>query len=312
MPLSSESIAGLVAAVGRDLSAVVEVDAWAPTVQGAVGDVLGVRGADGTLYVLKAYGPHGSRRGATEVLALHLLGTVAEIPVPRVLLQGELAGSEPLFYVLMTRLGGVRWADRRTSMDAQQSLALHRGVGQLLCRMHVLSRAQFGDVLHDGPRWSAAWARVDARSDQLVGQHLHAGGPVELGHRVRRLVNDHRGALGSCVRPVLCHNDFIDANLLVATTGEPQLCGVVDLERASWDDPLVDLARTKLHARYHDTAAAEVLVKAYGVHSDDEHRRVAVHEVLHALDERTWIYSDRPAGWRQSIAALDAFLMAST
>ena len=129
---------------------------------------------------------------------------------------------------------------------------------------------------------------------------------------MRRLVNDHRDALGSCVRPVLCHNDFIDGNLLVATTGEPQLCGVVDLERASWDDPLADLARTKLHARYHDPAAAEVLVKAYGVHSDDEHRRVAVHEVLHALDERTWIYSDRPAGWRQSIAALDAFLMAST
>ncbi|MDQ3709164.1 MAG: aminoglycoside phosphotransferase family protein [Actinomycetota bacterium] len=312
MPLSSESIAGLVAAVGRDLSAVVEVDAWAPTVQGAVGDVLGVRGTDGSSYVLKAYGPHGSRRAATEVLALHLLGAVAEIPVPRVLLQGALAGGEPLSYVLMTRLGGVRWADRRAGMNAQQSLALHRGVGQLLRQMHVLSRDQFGNVLSDGPQWPSAWARVDARCDQLVGQHLRAGGPVELGHRVRRLVNDHRGALGSCVRPVLCHNDFIDGNLLVATTGEPRLCGVVDLERASWDDPLADLARTKLHARYHDTAAAEVLVKAYGVHSDDEHRRVAVHEVLHAMDERTWIKSDRPSGWKQSIAALDAFLMSST
>ncbi|MDQ3431103.1 MAG: aminoglycoside phosphotransferase family protein [Actinomycetota bacterium] len=320
MPLSSESIAGLVAAVGRDLSAVVEVDAWAPTVQGAVGHVLGVRGADGSSYVLKAYGPHGSRRAATEVLALHLLGAVAEIPVPRVLLQGALAGGEPLSYVLMSRLPGVRWADRRAGMNAQQSLALHRGVGQLLCRMHVLSRAhfgdlsraQFGDLLHDGPRWPTAWARIDARCDQLVGQHLHAGGPVELGHRVRRLVNDHRDALGSCVRPVLCHNDFIDGNLLVATTGEPRLCGVVDLERASWDDPLADLARTKLHARYHDPAAAEVLVKAYGVHSDDEHHRVAVHEVLHAMDERTWIQSDRPTGWKQSIAALDAFLMSST
>lgn len=320
MPLSSESITGLVAAVGRDLSAVVEVDSWAPTVQGAVGHVVGVRGADGSSYVLKAYETCGSRRAATEVLALHLLGAVAQTPVPRVLLQGELAGSEPLSYVLMTRLGGVRWADRRAGMDTQQSLALHRRVGELLHRMHVgsreqfgdLSRAQFGDILHDGRRWPTVWARVDARCDQLVAQHLHAGGPVELGHRVRRLVNDHTGALGSCVTPVLCHNDFIDSNLLVATTGEPQLCGVVDLERASWDDPLADLARTKLHARYHDPAAAEVLVNAYGVHSDDEHRRLAVHEVLHALEERTWIDSDRPTGWRRSIAALDAFLMAST
>lgn len=294
------------------MSAVVEVDSWAPTVQGAVGHVVGVRGADGSSYVLKVYGPAGGRRAATEVLALRLFGGVAQIPVPRVLLQDELAGGEPLFYVLMTRLPGVRWADRRAGLDVQQSLALHRGVGELLRRMHVLSQEGFGDLLHDGPRWPNAWARVDARCDQLVGQHVHAGGPVELGRRVRRLVDEHRGALGSCVQPVLCHNDFIDGNVLVATMGEPQLRGVVDLERASWDDPLADLARTKLHTRYHDTAAAEVLVEAYGVQSDDEHHRVTVHEVLHALDERTWIGSDRPTGWKRSVASLDAFLMDST
>ncbi len=312
MPLSSASIAELVAAVGRQLPAVVEVDSWAPTVQGAVGHVVGVRGEDGSLYVLKAYGPGGGRRAATEVRALRLLGGVAQIPVPRVLLQGEVAGGGPLFYVLMTRLPGVRWADRRAGLDAQRNLALHRGVGQLLRRMHVLSHERFGDLLDDGPRWPTAWARVDARCDQLVGQHVHAGGPVELGHRVRRLVDRHRGALGSCVQPVLCHNDFIGSNLLVASTGEPQLCGVVDLERASWDDPLADVAQTKLHARYHDPAAAEVLVEAYGLQGDAEHHRVAVHEVLHALDERTWIESDRPAGWKRSIASLDAFLMDST
>ncbi|MBA2529908.1 MAG: hypothetical protein H0V19_08110 [Euzebyales bacterium] len=51
---------------------------------------------------------------------------------------------------------------------------------------------------------------------------------------------------------------------------------------------------------------------AYGVDGEQEHHRVAVHEVLHALDERTWIAYDRPAGWKQSIAALDEFLTART
>jgi hypothetical protein len=55
-----------------------------------------------------------------------------------------------------------------------------------------------------------------------------------------------------------------------------------------------------------------MLVEAYGVQSDDELHRVTVYEVLHALDERTWIESDRPTGWKRSVASLDAFLMHST
>lgn len=312
MPVSTLSIPELAAAVGRELSAVVEVDTWAPTVQGAVGHVVGLRGADGSSYVLKVYRPREGRRSATEALALRLFGGLGDVPVPAVVLHGELAGDTPLVYLLMTRLAGVRWADRRSDLDARQSSALHTRVGELLRRMHVLSHERFGDLLHDGPRWPNAWVTVDARCDRLVGAHVRAGGPVEVGRRVRRMVDDQRAAFSSRVHPVLCHNDLIDSNILVAATGEPQLCGVVDLERASWDDPLTDLARTRLHARHHDDAASELLVEAYGLQGDDEHDRVSVHEVLHALEERTWITSDRPAGWRRSVAALDAFLMGNT
>lgn len=111
---------------------------------------------------------------------------------------------------------------------------------------------------------------------------------------------------------MFCHNDFIDGNLLVRDAGDPELCGVVDLERASWDDPLSDVARTRRHAWYHDPAAADLVTEAYGVDGDDEWRRVAVHEVLHALEERAWVAIDRPAGWRRSIARLDEYLDART
>ena len=53
--------------------------------------------------------------------------------------------------------------------------------------------------------------------------------------------------------------------------GRPRLCGVVDLERASWGDPLADLAQTQLHVRYHDPAGAKILVQAYGVATVTEH-----------------------------------------
>ena len=100
--------------------------------------------------------------------------------------------------------------------------------------------------------------------------------------------------------------------MLVSATGPPHVTGVVDLERASWDDPLTDVARTRLHARSHDEVGADAMVKAYGLRSEDEERRVAVHEVLHAVQERTWVAIDQPHGWRQNVARLDAFLTART
>lgn len=305
------TISKLVDAAGRSVSGGLEIDSWAPSVQGAVGHLVGVRGADGSPYVLKVYGAGGGRTAATEIRALRLLGDVAEVPVPRVLCH-EVAGHAPRPYVLMTRLPGVRWADRRVELDARQAPALHRAVGCLLRRLHVVTHDRFGDVLDDGARWPTLGEAVTARCDRLVDEHLRDGGSTRLAHRVRRQVDAHRAVFDSCPGPVLCHNDLIDSNLLVAAAGEPRLCGVVDLERASWGDPLADLAQTRLHVRYHDPAGAEILVEAYGVATESERRRVALHEVLHAFAERIWINVDRPAGWKRSIAALDAFVLDRT
>ena len=83
---------------------------------------------------------------------------------------------------------------------------------------------------------------------------------------------------------------------------------MVDLERASFDDPLSDLALTRLHVWHHDPADEEVLLAAYGIDTPAERRRVDVYEVLLAVQERSWIWSDRPPGWVASVAALAAFL----
>jgi aminoglycoside phosphotransferase (APT) family kinase protein len=289
-----------------------EVDGWAPSVQGAVGKVVGVRDENGSAYVLKVYPATARRRRDTELLAQRLLGDVPGIVVPSPTGCGQLDGPAGVGFLLMTRLDGVRWADRRAELGPARTTALTREVGRALRRLHTVAGRHFGDLLVDGPRWPTAWDRVAARTGDLIAEHLRSGGPSRLADRVRRFVERHQPAVASCPGPVLCHNDFIGSNLLVPATGDPRLRGVVDLERASWNDPLSDLAQTRLHVRQHRPADTSVLVEGYGVDSPDEHRRLDVHEVLHALAERNWVAYDRPANWRESIAALDALLTERT
>lgn len=108
---------------------------------------------------------------------------------------------------------------------------------------------------------------------------------------------------------MLCHYDFNGGNLLVAASGAPDICGVVDLEKASWDDLLWDLALTAQHVRYYDPADVSTLVDGYGLDGEGARQRLDVYEVLRALEARTWIANDRPHAWERSVAALDDFLM---
>lgn len=300
----------LLAAIGQTLPGV-ELDDWAPSVQGAVGRVVGLTGSDGARYVLKTYDSSGQRRAATEVRALDLLRDVAGVPVPGVVAH-DVASTAAASYVLMTRLPGARWADRRSRLTPAQGATATKQVGRALRRFHALPGRWFGDLLGGGSMARTSWDRTSGRCDDLLRTYLAAGGPAGLARRVRRFVDDHRQELAFCSDPVLCHNDFIDGNLLVHEAGEPNLCGVVDLERASWDDPLNDLAQTRLHVRYHDAAGPPALVAAYGVEDEDELSRLDVYELLHTLEERTWIIGDRPYGWQRSVEALDTFLAERT
>ncbi len=301
----SVSAGVLVGQVREQLGLSVVADDWRPPVQGAVGHVVGLRDQHGAAYVAKLFPTDAERRAATEVTALRLLAPVTGVPVPGVEGSGELpdgGGS----YVLMTRLDGVRWADRRDALGAEQRSDLLHDIAGLLRRVHGLEGDRFGSLIDPTSGSPTVWARVRTRCDGVLRDYRRHGGSAGSAGRVRRFVSAQREAFPDQVRPAFCHHDLGGGNVLVAAGGAPDIVGLVDLEGASWDDPLADLALTTAHVRWHDPDSVTALVDAYGVQSDAERRRLTVYQLLLAISEWAWLAYDRPAGWRGSAAVLDA------
>ncbi len=296
----AEEVAG---AVSSHLGARVRVDpAWRPAVQGAVGHVLGLRGAGGEPYVAKVYAPGAHRAAATEVRALRLAAGALGAVVPAVVDAGDLpATGRP--YVVLTRIAGRRWADRFADLTPPEEAALLAEVASVLRRLHTVRGPAFGSLVEGGRSWSSAPGYLAHLAATAVAGHRGVGGAADLADGVRHLVEASLGAVER-VAPVLCHHDLNGGNVLVAADGPPRVTGVVDLERASWDDPVRDLALTALHVRQQDPAKVDVLLAAYGPLDAGGRVRLRVHTALLAMAERTWVVTDRPAGWERSAAAL--------
>jgi len=120
-----------------------------------------------------------------------------------------------------------------------------------------------------------------------------------------------RGELADLTGPesaVLCHNDYNQGNLMVGGRGAPSVCGVFDWERACWDDPMRDLARIHHQVGAADSTLLPALRTGYGPLDAPARSRLTLHELLRLADERAWIATDRPQGWRRSITRLDRAL----
>lgn len=230
------------------------------------------------------------------------------MPVPAVHAHGVTAAGAG--YLLMSRLDGERWADRRATLGSAATTALTADVGAVLRRVHGVSGKRFGDLAGAGSSRAGAGDRVAARADALLAAYRRVGGPATIDAGVRALLAERHDALDADVVPVLCHRDLVDGNVLVDDLDPARVSGVVDLERAAWDDPVADLALTLVHVRQHVPGDVEALLDGYGGLTAGEAARLVVHEVLHLLAERVWVAVDRPSRWRESAERLDGLLRA--
>lgn len=284
-----------------------------PSQVGAVGHVVGVRGIDGRAYALKIYPAENAGRARIEEAALTIVRGAVDVEVPDVVLRGSVEAPSPAGFLLMSWLPGLRWAEHRSAFRGQESAGLVRQAGELLREIHGVKGSWFGDLLDRPGTPLSAGDLVVARTRMAV-QHYEQ--ELETAERITEFVKVRLEAVDRCRVPTLCQNDFNAGNIMIDPTTS-RICGVFDFERASWGDPLDDLARILIQIRHHNHDLGATLLQAYGVgqayrsEHGDEPERLDVYEVLHLLEERNWISSDRPAQWQRSIAALDRRLDAA-
>jgi hygromycin-B 7''-O-kinase len=280
---------------------------WSPSGQGAVGHILGLRTAHQSLVMKLFVADSPEEPWERELRVLNLTADYADIPAPLLVSHGRIPAPGTVPFLLMTRLPGIRWADRRQHLTDEQSVRVHRRVGSLLRQFHRRSEGEtarpFGGLSSREPAWSSLADAIDDRLATLAQRYRRLGGSA-LTRNLERFVTRRYDALRRFGQPILCHNDFIDGNLLLSTRGELAVTGIVDFERASFGDPMADLAQTLRNAAFHQPNGARELAAAYGLDGIDP-ERLAVHDVLHTLEERIWLGTDQPSGWRTAVSRLD-------
>ncbi len=285
-----------------------DVEPLTATQRGAIGHVVGIRGPTGRRFVVKMFPAAVVDRAAVEAAALRIAGGLPGVPVPVVQESGSLDAAEPVAYLVMSRLPGVRWAELRSTLSPVAAAQVAESAGSVLRRCHRSTGRWYGHLLEGAggsPSWSSAIADRWAASRD---GYLASGGAASTATTVDEWVRGQLARLVDPPAPVLCHNDYNGGNLMVCSRRAPAICGVFDWERACWDDPMCDLARIHNQLSSSDATLLPALLTGYGRLDSPARDRLTLHKTLHLVQERAWIAVDRPRGWQGSLSDLDQVL----
>ncbi|MEH0108809.1 aminoglycoside phosphotransferase family protein [Tersicoccus sp. MR15.9] len=325
-PRITEALISAVTAAATDaIGAPVHLDpAWRPPVQGAVGHLLGLRVAgeardhQSEPLVVKVFPAAAEERAATEAHALRIAGVLGDL-VPRLVARGRSDDGMP--FVIVNRLPGARWADRRPGLSAAEERHVVAEVGAIAGRLHAVTGPHFGALIDTGPDTAADAAGTagerrpglrswtDALVEGTVAGFRAAGGEEELAAGIERLAGTT--PLDEEIPPSFCHQDLNGGNVLLRHLPGtlPAISGVVDLERAEWGDPMHDLALTVIHLMHErESGLVPALLDAHGGIDDAARARLRLHVVLRMASEWAWVTIDRPADRELKTATLAAWI----
>jgi aminoglycoside phosphotransferase (APT) family kinase protein len=263
---------------------------------GEVSTVYELRGAGSARpLIVKVYAPRWRPKLVKEVYVYRLLARHGIRHIPRVLHAAPFGvPALPYGYTVMTRLDGRPLSEVGDDLSGAQLAGVYRQMGQLLAAVHRIAQEQWGYLttrLVDVKPTNTAY--MTEQFDRRLAAFGELGGDPALARAIGRQVARRAGLFAACHRPVLCHNDFHDGNVLVSGG---TVTGFVDVEGAVAADPMFDFARTDYYALRHETAKRDAFLSGYGQPPGDWAERVTIYHLHHALEQWNWAASNgRPA-----------------
>jgi aminoglycoside phosphotransferase (APT) family kinase protein len=177
-------------------------------------------------------------------------------------------------------------------------------MGQILAAIHRIGLDAFGYLTTTilDPK-STNTAYMTAQFGKKLREFADQGGDATLREAIEQHVTAHTDLFAACNRPVLCHNDFHEGNILVARDEHDdwQVTGFVDVENAVAADPLTDLAKTDSDSIRGNQVKLTALLDGYGPLTDHPTERLALYRLYHALELWDWFAS---IGQTQPLPAL--------
>jgi aminoglycoside phosphotransferase (APT) family kinase protein len=225
--------------------------------------------------VVKVYANAPECRGhaAKEARALHLLRDRGIFSVPRVL--GFRKAVDVLdggACAVMSLLRGRALSSVSARLTPDQERDVWVQLGTILRRIHDVPMGAFGyingDIVNPAPDNAAHMARLFA---DRFAEFRGAGGDPALAERLEAHVAVRAAAFAQCERPVLCHGDYDESNILVTreADGRYRVTGVIDPDNMHAGDALVDIVRTSVLAVGGNAVRRTGLLEGYGVGGED-------------------------------------------
>ena len=239
--------------------------------------------------VAKVYGERMAWKMGKEVLVYGLLASVP-VPTPEILFTDDSRQVLDAHYALMTRLPGRAASTVTGDLGAGDVSDIWRQTGAVARAFHAVTFDQFGYLGPDGVINPVGGNRT--HMTRILDNHLATfrdqGGDRGLADLVARRLAEDAHLLDSCVKPVLCHDDLHEDNVLVEhVAGRWRVSGIVDVENASAADPMLDLAKADYYAKEEPVRRA-ALLEGYGPLPPDGQARLALYRLHHALALWSW------------------------
>jgi aminoglycoside phosphotransferase (APT) family kinase protein len=143
-------------------------------------------------------------------------------------------------YMFQTFIAGERWDDAWDELAPGENNRLWSQFGDIMRQIHEVRGAAFGL-----PRPGFLFRRWSECVIDRFERTLQAATEIQPGtkdlSRILELVRAHPGYLDEIEAPRLLHGDLWLFNILIRRgSGEPDIVGILDADRAWWGDPMAD------------------------------------------------------------------------